>query len=246
MFIPQKLVFPTRPCVDSRSDKSRIAREYGLVERPMPIARPAPLSRENAALRAAHDHVRQDMGGELLVCNSNDAENPVQRNLVPLLTLDVWEHAYYVDYRNERARCVESFLDHLLQREFVATNLTLAPPANDEREMHGEATRRPMRAIANARPRSRGRRSAERWRAPTSRRWDLPIRVAPGSGPARVPERPARSMPSPRGGSRTGGRETPPPVEKARREPALRGSSLQGTRLPRFGLADHCATCQRG
>ena len=65
MFIPQKLVFPTRPCVDSRSDKSRIAREYGLVERPMPIARPAPLSRENAALRAAHDHVRQDMGGEL-------------------------------------------------------------------------------------------------------------------------------------------------------------------------------------
>ena len=92
----------------------------------------------------------QGMSGDLLVCNSNDAENPVQRNLVPLLTLDVWEHAYYVDYRNERARYVESFLDHLLNWEFVATNLTLAPPANDEREMHGEGD-----AEADARYRER-------------------------------------------------------------------------------------------
>jgi superoxide dismutase, Fe-Mn family len=100
------------------------------------------------------------MGGDLLVCNSNDAENPVQRNLVPLLTLDVWEHAYYVDYRNERARYVESFLDHLLHWEFVATNLTLAPPANDEREMHGEGdaeadARYRERATAFARSRKR-------------------------------------------------------------------------------------------
>jgi Fe-Mn family superoxide dismutase len=80
----------------------------------------------------------QGMSGELLVVKSDDAENPLQRNLVPLLALDVWEHAYYVDYRNERARYVDAFLDHLLNWEFVATNLTLAPPAIDADEIHGE------------------------------------------------------------------------------------------------------------
>jgi Fe-Mn family superoxide dismutase len=42
------------------------------------------------------------------------------------LTLDVWEHAYFVVYRNERARFVETFLDHLLNWDFVASNLALA------------------------------------------------------------------------------------------------------------------------
>ena len=78
------------------------------------------------------------LSGELVICNSNDAENPLQRNLVPLLTLDVWEHAYYLDYKNERPKYVEKFLDHLLNWDFVATNLTLAPPVHDEDEIHGE------------------------------------------------------------------------------------------------------------
>jgi Fe-Mn family superoxide dismutase len=68
----------------------------------------------------------RDATGRLLVRNSSDAENPLQRNQIPLLTLDVWEHAYYVDYRNERARYVETFLDHLLNWDFVASNLALA------------------------------------------------------------------------------------------------------------------------
>jgi superoxide dismutase, Fe-Mn family len=80
----------------------------------------------------------QGESGRLVVCNSNDAENPLQRNLVPLLTLDVWEHAYYLDYRNERARYVEMFLDHLLNWDFVATNLTLAPPADEGLDIQGE------------------------------------------------------------------------------------------------------------
>jgi len=51
----------------------------------------------------------------------------LQRDLMPLLTIDVWEHAYYLDYRNERKRYVEAFLDHLINWDFAASNLTLAP-----------------------------------------------------------------------------------------------------------------------
>jgi Fe-Mn family superoxide dismutase len=64
--------------------------------------------------------------GKLSVRSSSDAENPSQRHLVPLVTLDVWEHAYYVEYRNERARYVDAFLDHLINWQFVAENLASA------------------------------------------------------------------------------------------------------------------------
>jgi len=93
--------------------------------------------------------------GRLFVCNSNDAENPLLRDLVPLLTIDVWEHAYYLDYRNERARYVEMFLDHLLNWDFVATNLTPAPPAGEGLADHD----RPGRASAGS-TRSRSARIA--------------------------------------------------------------------------------------
>jgi len=80
--------------------------------------------------------------GRLSVRSSSDAENPLQRDLVPLLTLDVWEHAYYVDYRNERARYVEGFLDHLLNWDFVASNLARAEAASEGQEdIQGEGNR---------------------------------------------------------------------------------------------------------
>jgi Fe-Mn family superoxide dismutase len=43
-----------------------------------------------------------------------------------LITLDVWEHAYYLDYQNERGRYVERFLDHLVNWELVVEKLGLA------------------------------------------------------------------------------------------------------------------------
>ena len=76
--------------------------------------------------------------GRLSVCSSDDADNPLQRDLMPLLTIDVWEHAYYLDYRNERKRYVEAFLDHLLNWDFVASNLTLAPPGDEGLDIQGE------------------------------------------------------------------------------------------------------------
>jgi Fe-Mn family superoxide dismutase len=60
--------------------------------------------------------------GKLAIRNSNDAENPLQWNQIPLLTCDVWEHAYYIDYRNERPRYIEAFWG-LIDWDFVARNL---------------------------------------------------------------------------------------------------------------------------
>jgi superoxide dismutase, Fe-Mn family len=81
--------------------------------------------------------VRNAMG-ELRVASSDDADNPLQHGSTPLLALDVWEHAYYVDYRNERARYVEGFLDQLVNWEFVAGNLAAAERQRATSEVRGE------------------------------------------------------------------------------------------------------------
>lgn len=66
---------------------------------------------------------------KLGIMSSSDADNPIRNGLTPLLTLDVWEHAYYLDHQNDRASYVEGFLDHLIDWEFAATNLKEARSA---------------------------------------------------------------------------------------------------------------------
>lgn len=62
--------------------------------------------------------------GKLKVTSLHDADTPVAYGeLQPLLTLDVWEHAYYIDYRNERPKFAETVLANLVNWEFVAKNL---------------------------------------------------------------------------------------------------------------------------
>ena len=56
------------------------------------------------------------------VVNTGNAELPFGDGIVPLLTLDVWEHAYYLDYQNGRAAYVDTFLDKLINYEFAAAN----------------------------------------------------------------------------------------------------------------------------
>jgi superoxide dismutase, Fe-Mn family len=59
--------------------------------------------------------------GTLAIINTTGAQTPLTGSDKPLLTLDVWEHAYYIDYRNQRPKFVEAFLGHLVNWQFAAS-----------------------------------------------------------------------------------------------------------------------------
>ncbi|MFM9978177.1 MAG: superoxide dismutase [Sphingomonadaceae bacterium] len=62
-------------------------------------------------------------GEAIKVTSYHDADTPIAHGEAPLFTLDVWEHAYYVDYRNARPKYVESVLTNCIDWDFVALNL---------------------------------------------------------------------------------------------------------------------------
>ncbi|MDJ0677213.1 MAG: superoxide dismutase [Calothrix sp. MO_167.B42] len=64
-----------------------------------------------------------DDAGTLKVMKTPNAENPLVHGKKALLTLDVWEHAYYIDFRNARPAFIKNFLDNLVNWDFVAQNL---------------------------------------------------------------------------------------------------------------------------
>ncbi|MDI9460486.1 MAG: superoxide dismutase [Saccharofermentanales bacterium] len=63
----------------------------------------------------------KNQDGGLEIVSTGNAETPITKGQTPLLTCDVWEHAYYIDYRNARAKYVEKFWD-LVNWDFVAGN----------------------------------------------------------------------------------------------------------------------------
>ena len=69
--------------------------------------------------------------GKLQVVDTHDADNPLTSNHTPLLTIDVWEHAFYLDYKNDKGAYVEAVLDHLIDWRFAARNFEKWRQAND-------------------------------------------------------------------------------------------------------------------
>lgn len=64
----------------------------------------------------------KDENGGLSILNTSNAANPLVSGLSPILALDVWEHAYYIDYRNARPKFIEAFFSSLVNWKFAAEN----------------------------------------------------------------------------------------------------------------------------
>ncbi len=64
----------------------------------------------------------KNSSGKLEIVATSNADNPMTKDLTPLLTCDVWEHAYYVDYRNARPKYIEAFWS-LVNWDFANANL---------------------------------------------------------------------------------------------------------------------------
>ena len=67
--------------------------------------------------------------GKLAVISSANADTPIAHGMTPLFCVDVWEHAYYLDYQNRRAAFVEAVLDKLANWDFAAAQLEKTLPA---------------------------------------------------------------------------------------------------------------------
>ena len=61
--------------------------------------------------------------GKMEITKTGNADTPIAHGIKPLLTVDVWEHAYYLDYQNRRPDYLDTFIKHLVNWDFANTNL---------------------------------------------------------------------------------------------------------------------------
>ncbi len=74
-------------------------------------------------------------GGKLKISSTSNAENPLATGKgIVLLTIDVWEHAYYLDYQNKRPDFVDAFLDKLVNWDYAAERLKMAQDGDSQAE----------------------------------------------------------------------------------------------------------------
>lgn len=101
--------------------RTRLERDFGSVDR----FKQAFASEAVAHFGSGWVWLCEAEDGALRVVSTHDGTYPgVNLSMRPLITLDVWEHAYYVDYRNRRAKFVDSFLSHLIDWRAIETRLT--------------------------------------------------------------------------------------------------------------------------
>ena len=62
-------------------------------------------------------------GGKLSIVTTSNAGTPLTTSAKPILNIDVWEHAYYIDYRNDRGGFIKVWLDKLVNWDFANANL---------------------------------------------------------------------------------------------------------------------------
>jgi Fe-Mn family superoxide dismutase len=106
---------PTRPGATLRS---RLERDFGSYEAFVDKLGAAAIGQFGSGWAWL---VQKD--GKLEVMATPNAETPMAKGIRCLLTLDVWEHAYYIDYRNERDRYVKALIEQRLNWEFAERNL---------------------------------------------------------------------------------------------------------------------------
>lgn len=68
--------------------------------------------------------VTDQINGKLSIAKTSNADTPLAHGQIALLTIDVWEHAYYIDFRNARPKYIETFLENLINWEFVNARYT--------------------------------------------------------------------------------------------------------------------------
>jgi len=81
--------------------------------------------------------------GRLAIAATSNADTPLARDQVPLLTVDVWEHAYYLDYQNRRADYTAAVIKHLLNWDFAGQNLSRRRQAGPGRGHRAESGSQP-------------------------------------------------------------------------------------------------------
>ena len=71
--------------------------------------------------------VVMDANGKLEIAKTANGENPVIQGKMPILGVDVWEHSYYIDYRNARQKYLEAFVDNMINWDYVEQMFNKGP-----------------------------------------------------------------------------------------------------------------------